>query len=584
MKKRKIIALYLSIIMMLGILAACTSEDTAAPATPPPAETNNDAGTTDAGEENTNEPDVGTNFDWSGDTSPITLSVYVNASWFNLEWITDIPTRSTAYITEKTGVTVDYVVPLGDEVERLNTMIASRSLPDILLIDDNPMIAQMIEAGLFLDLTTLADQYDSTFYDVVGPGQIELLRRDCGGVFDYPNFSTSIDGLYKAIEEDDRMTLRGYVSDSVFVVRKDMYEAIGSPDMTTPEGFINALSMAREMFPTCPHTGLPMEMIDFYSFQGHESNGVAYLREFAGIPMYNPDGTLHDHRTNPEFIKWMKTYRLAYEMGLISRNAFIDDLAAIMEKEANGQYFITFAGRARLSSFNRELFNTFGGSETDAYYIPIDAMLNSNGDQAQAHAKVLFTGWMNSFISTSAGDPARALRFLNFVNGPIGQHVFTFGIEGVTFDIIDGVEVMKDFTQDGTMSPEEIGRDFQIFNEQWTWWNNDWQEPFWAHLNSGVDFDPDFDVQDFQVDRMVLYPEFSLGIVLEVGSDEAIAEGLIDDLWLTTVVELLTAPSDEAFDQILEAFVNRRNDLGFQLLQEVRLEHIMANRAKLGMD
>ena len=39
-------------------------------------------------------------------------------------------------------------------------------------------------------------------------------------------------------------------SNQTFLVRKDMYEAIGKPDMRTPEGFLKALKMAKEKYPS----------------------------------------------------------------------------------------------------------------------------------------------------------------------------------------------------------------------------------------------------------------------------------------------------------------------------------------------
>ena len=56
---------------------------------------------------------------WETDTSPITFDVYINASWWYDEWTTDQPTRSTTYISEKTGVTINFIAPTGDEAEAI---------------------------------------------------------------------------------------------------------------------------------------------------------------------------------------------------------------------------------------------------------------------------------------------------------------------------------------------------------------------------------------------------------------------------------------------------------------------------------
>ena len=49
-----------------------------------------------------------------------------------------------------------------------------------------------------------------------------------------------------------------------FLVRKDMYEALGKPDMTTPEGFLGALRAAKAKFGTV--NGQPLIPVGFQEF------------------------------------------------------------------------------------------------------------------------------------------------------------------------------------------------------------------------------------------------------------------------------------------------------------------------------
>ena len=75
-------------------------------------------------------------------------------------------------------------------------------------------------------------------------------------------------------------------------MRKDIYEAIGSPDMTTPEGFSAAVKKAVEMFPEVD--GKPLIPIGAHVFtnQGNVSFDN-YLMDFLAVP-WEKDGKLYD--------------------------------------------------------------------------------------------------------------------------------------------------------------------------------------------------------------------------------------------------------------------------------------------------
>src|SRR4029453_15649066 len=68
---------------------------------------------------------------WEVDKTPITFDWYINFSWFPNKWGVD---STSKYITEKTGVNVNFIVPAGNEAEKMNTMIASGSLPDFITL------------------------------------------------------------------------------------------------------------------------------------------------------------------------------------------------------------------------------------------------------------------------------------------------------------------------------------------------------------------------------------------------------------------------------------------------------------------
>lgn len=152
-----------------------------------------------------------------------TLQWYINYSWFTADWGENLVSRT---ITDKTGVNIDFVVPSGDESEMLNSLISADSLPDILTIgwwEDE--VGEMIQKGMVYPLDELAQEYDACFMQVVDPDVASWYTSKDGHIYQYPNSAYTLSDY----EQYDTIA-----SNETFLVRKDIYEAIGSPDMTTP--------------------------------------------------------------------------------------------------------------------------------------------------------------------------------------------------------------------------------------------------------------------------------------------------------------------------------------------------------------
>ena len=61
----------------------------------------------------------------------VTLTWYINYSWFDSEWGDNIVSRK---ITEATGVEIEFIVPKGTESEKLDSMINTDTLPDLVTL------------------------------------------------------------------------------------------------------------------------------------------------------------------------------------------------------------------------------------------------------------------------------------------------------------------------------------------------------------------------------------------------------------------------------------------------------------------
>ena len=512
------------------------------------------------------------------DTTPITFDVYFNASWFAEQWITDVATRTTAYITKKTGVSLNLIAPTGNEAEKMTTMIASGEVPDIIMsdfIDTNT--TKLYQAGLLEPLNKLADQYDKSFYDVVAQSQIGWFTRDDGNIYDYPNFANAWETAQAAADKTF------YAGDTCVAVRKDIYEAIGKPDMTTPEGFLNGMKLAQEKYPTID--GKPMIPIGIIFTQNGSRFINSYIPQLIGVPV-EKDGVINVNPfsgepagalTDTEYITWLKTLRKANEMGLIATETFIDTRAQHDEKELAGRYFLTTQGRSDIKDKNKQMYQA--NKDTGLYYIPLDTIRNSKGEDPKIDGKILLDGWMDAHITTKCKDKARAIRFLNYIMGPEGQHDAWYGEEGAAYTVVDGKDTIKPEYTDGTIPDDQVRKEYCVNGGNWTFYNTDIANTF---VVQPKEWEPIIDFNAYGAKYFYPAPQLS-NIVLDPSSDEGIAEANIDILWGETLPKLILAKSDTEFDQLLNDYLAKRVELGYDKVVAARNELYQMNKARLGI-
>lgn len=490
---------------------------------------------------------------------------YINFSWFARHWG---DSEVSKYITEKTGVDINFIVPAGNEAEKLNSMIAGDALPDILTIGWwEGQIPMMIDAGLVEPLDKLAKDYDPYFFKVVDNDKIGWYTQDDGHIYGYPNASFTPQA-YK--DYSGKLT-----SNETFLVRKDMYEALGKPDMTTPEGFVSALETAKKKFPTVNGQSLiPFGTNEFGDTGCSQLQG--YLMHFLAISpekdgkFQNPDLGLTE---NPEYVRWLKAFRLAHEKGLISTDIFVDKRSQIEEKAAQGRYFCMLYQNWDMQAAQTALYD----NDPNSIYIAVPGPKNSNGDDPTL-AGGSIAGWTVTLISKNCKDKARAIQFLTYLISEEGQMDTNFGILNKHYTMVDGVptltaEVKALDSSDKNKQETEIG-------VQYTYWmlmDTAWQAQF------GVEYSPALGQPQLWTCPYVTSFAAYDGLTLPVGSDEALACEDIQRQWGKVLPQLIRAPSEAEFDKILSDFNKYKKDHGIDSVIAAQTELMNINKKKLGV-
>lgn len=497
---------------------------------------------------------------WKKDTSPIKMDWYINETWFSN------PEGNLAHelIKEQTGIDLNFIVPIGDARQKLNTMIASNSLPDLVTLGwYEQQVPQLSTDTFTYPLNELADKYDPYFWKVASPDIVNWYKDKDGKLFGYPcNGNTP--------EDTEKYSV---ISNRSFLVRKDIYEAIGSPDMRTPEGFLGALKAAKEKFPKVDN-GQPLIGFGGNFFNATGNNTFEdMLQEFLAVPR-EIDGQFFDIKCanpNADYINWLKTFRKANEMGMLPTDIYVDDRTKIEEKMQQGRYFaLMYQWKDAMTPLGQLYAN-----KPNEIYISIDGPANAKLDPPKLSVAG-YSGWEYTMITKNNKNPERAIKFLSYGLSDEGQKTVYLGKEGETYDMVDGKPVIKDEVNKLKNSDmATFKQKYNTFGEIWMFnssmmnlWEPDPGQPFnqyreWAKGKSahyGV-YDNNRPVAD---------------------SDEGEILAKAENKWGEILPKLLMAKSDADFDKIWKDYDDYKKSIDYQKALDYQRSKIAENKAKIG--
>ncbi|GFR37335.1 ABC transporter substrate-binding protein [Insulibacter thermoxylanivorax] len=494
---------------------------------------------------------------WKLDTSPVELTWFVGASWYGHTWGDNLVSQ---YITEKTGVHVNIEVPSGDANEFITLMMTTGQLPDIITLGSwENAVKKLWEGGHVYALNELAEQYDPYFFKVAGDGTLKWYRQPDGNTYAIPNDSYSPN-----LMRETGMT----AANQTFLVRKDLYEDMGRPDLTTPEGFLNALQLLKDEY--SEYKGQPIS--PFFA-QGNVPYGMTeYLQNLLAVP-HEKDGKVYDRLTDPDYITWLKTFRTAYERGLINVDFLVDSDTQVEEKTNNARYFMMIREWTGMTAVNPMLA---ASEHPDSYYIAVDGPRNSKGEPAKLFPGNM-DGWMVTMVSKSTKHPERAIRFLTYLVSEEGQRDLFLGKEGVTWDMVDGKPQLKpELVELLENDIEKLEKEYGVMDTYWMLRNpvivNQWR-PEKAPVIKQME---DFANQYADIDGGIYKNLDPTG-----DSDIAVAWMRISQNWEEVMPELITAKDEATFDKIFQDFLDRRDAYGFQEIMEYRQAELDLRKAKM---
>lgn len=479
------------------------------------------------------------------------LTWYVNADWWNTEYGKDMVTKK---IKEDLNVDIKFIT--GDDT-KLNTYFAGGDMPDIVTVfDSNSQVARKADSWA-LPLQDLAEKYDPYFNTVAREETLNWYKLGDGKSYGYPDYSNV---------QSDFDSGAIYARDA-FIIRKDVYEAIGKPDFSTPAGFVEGMKKIKAQFPDL----IPFGFNDFAADGSSNGSMDTVVQDMLGVP-YTKDGKYYDRNLDEDYIEWVKAFRQVHEDGNVSDDSFTDDGDKFKEKLQTGKYATVMIG----SFVNQGIpLQTFKASNPDAEYMAIDGIQSTVGNEPTL-TQAGISGWMINYISQKCADPAKAIQVFTYLLSDEGEMLTNFGIEGETYTK----------AADGTVKWTDEARKIQQDDPE------KWQLEY--RMGEFIQFGHDrFKAMnpDSYVDAVKQMQEWGDGkltsqfltenIGPDAGTQEARAQSAIQTNWSTTLVGMLRAKDEATLAGLLEDYKAFQKDNKIDAVNKVRNEKIKENEAKL---
>ncbi|WP_145149125.1 sugar ABC transporter substrate-binding protein [Paenibacillus xylanexedens] len=479
------------------------------------------------------------------------LTWYVNADWWNTDFGKDIVTKK---IKEDLNINIKFIT--GDDT-KLNTFFAGGDMPDLLTVFDSNSPVVQKAATWAMPLNDLAEKYDPYFNKVAAADTLNWFQLADGKTYGYPNYSNT--------QED--YDSGNIPAKTAFIIRKDVYEALGSPVIGTPEQFQSVMKRIKQEFPALIPFG-------FNSIgEGTGSLGDT-LQDFIGVPLETESGEFYDRNLDEDYLTWLKTLNTVYRDGNISDDSFADDGTAFEEKVKSGKYATMLLDGTPQQGGNLQIYMSANPGKE---YVAIDGPQSTKGNAPTLNQSGI-TGWMINFISKDCKDPAKAIQIFTYLLSEEGQTLMNYGIEGETYQTkADGsVELLPTVKDLQLNNADQFKKDYRM--GEFMFFGHD------RHKALSADAFPEAIKQMQEWGKGKLKPHFILeNISPDQGTPEARALSAINTKWNTTLVSMVRSKDDTSYDNALASYKSFLGENRWEEIVKVRSEKMKLNKEKLGI-
>lgn len=495
---------------------------------------------------------------------PLEFTFYGHYDWYTMPpWGED---EATAWIKEHKKVNVTAIQSGNEAQQKLSTMIASKSLPDVIWLERGADVEKLREAGMLVPFDDYLDKYPN-MKKWVGESTIDLLRSPDGKIYQFPNWYTTQPN-----------------GNSGYVVNKRIYDELGNPKIETTDDLYHYLKLVKEKFPevTPYDPGIEGQGIDLLISAFAEDYPTTFVANRA-VPKGDQLTSIF---ADPVYRESMVYANKLYREKLITQDALTQTEDQVKEK-VYGDRVAVYADSSPTEIASRGHTQLTTANPNHPGYImiwPVHKVgVDKNkvwpGDWGQL-------GWNVSVITKNAENPEGIFAFLDWLTGEEGQRTIFWGPEGLFWDGVDseGGPIFNDryFNEPDKVSElMNITDKFQwngntvfidttksriesTFPEEKRNWETRWQtEITWKTQYNATEF---------------------INLAPPPSSDEGIIQQRVDDIFKESRAQALYAKSEEEVIKILDKAEKDAQTAGYDKLLKYQTEQWQENRKTMHLN
>lgn len=357
----------------------------------------------------------------------LTFGMVLPAEWSDRfsKW-TDLPIGKA--IQEETGVELDMVHVENNTA--MNLLLASGELPDILLFNFQSNYSggeiKAIDDGVIFPM-------DEEFLQKNAPDYWKVLSSDEDIMKGSSNRDNQVFG-FTFIMGDDRLKT-GYG----LTVRDDWCEKLGLDvaQIDTAEEFHDMLAAFKnELGVEVPFTITAENLTELLNYGVITSPFDLVTRD-----VYQKDGKVHVGYAEPEYKDVLQYLNQLYQEGLLDPNFSTTDKATVTANMLSGTSGVSSGslggGIGTWLQTNKDV--------ADYSLAGLHNLVKNDGDKSlYGFFKTDVIG-KTAVITTSCKNKELAAQFLNYGYTDAGHMTYVFGVEGESYDMVDGEPVYSDY-------------------------------------------------------------------------------------------------------------------------------------------
>lgn len=505
---------------------------------------------------------------WTQDTSPLTLDWFVNFDWYTGKWFPEALIMKK--ITEDTGITVNFITPPSGSTDKLNTMIASDSLTDIITLGTwEAQFKLLQDSGMVESLLDISKSDAPELEKNIAPSLQNWYRHENGNLYIYPTGASPV---------ESQKTAPNYNSNAGIVARKDIMDQLGikPEDFNTQDGMVAALKKVKDG--NIKYNDQKVEPFYIGANGGIDDTFKLSFPQMFGIKEEDSSGNFLDWRVQPQALEIFQFSNRLWKEGLIAKENFTAQRKQIEEKVSKGALFCL---DANVPDFT-EAMKTLKRSDDKAEFVGVGPVLSKTG--AAPLYKAGAVGWAGTMISAKSKNKVRAARFLAYLSTEEGQILTNFGIEGTTYTK-DGSDGHFKFTTeyvDATKADANAATQKYGIGALWLL-NND---AFTGSVTPVSDKADDVMVANINTFNRKYCFDSSVLTNLEpdAGTDEANIETQVKDYFNNRIAKMVLAGSEADVEKIFNETVAHLKELGEVKLTQSKTDKFLKNKQKMGIN